>query len=192
MLLVSLWFNCRDSLYFDLNNKAISFLPLFQIAAFNQSWQGSSSCHWFPGKRSVSKIVLATKWDSHGRARGYTAEMFVPFATPAAFRFVSVSDIIAPCVSAVSPYTDINECNEAERNGKDLCGAGGTCKNTDGSYRCRCLKGYTNYGNNRTRCSSECTHAHADVFIVSAMALFLFLLLLILLSLLSHLIPDHL
>lgn len=75
------------------------------------------------------------------------------------------------CVSAVSPYTDINECNEAERNGEDLCGAGGACKNIAGSYRCRCPKGYTNYGNNRTRCSSECTHAHADVFIVAAMAL---------------------
>ena len=94
--------------------------------------------------------------------------MFVPFATPATFRFAS--DFIAPCVSAVSPYADINECNEAEREGKDLCGAEGTCKNTDGGYRCRCTKGYTNYGNDRTRCSSECTHAHADVFIVAAVA----------------------
>lgn len=55
-----------------------------------------------------------------------------------------------------SPYTDINECSEAKMKGEDLCGINGTCKNTDGSYWCKCPRGYTNYGKERIPCSGEC------------------------------------
>lgn len=34
--------------------------------------------------------------------------------------------------------TDINECNE----NRGLCGPGGTCHNTRGSFRCTCPEGY--------------------------------------------------
>lgn len=61
-------------------------------------------------------------------------------------------------VSFTSPYTDINECNEAERKAEDLCGPKGSCKNINGSYWCKCQKGYTNYGHERTPCSGECMH----------------------------------
>ncbi len=61
-------------------------------------------------------------------------------------------------VSVPSPYTDINECMDAEMEGEDLCGVNGTCENVDGSYRCKCPAGYTNYGKERAPCSSECVH----------------------------------
>ncbi|XP_033976240.1 adhesion G protein-coupled receptor E5 [Trematomus bernacchii] len=48
---------------------------------------------------------------------------------------------------------DINECYEAQMKQEDLCGSEGTCINSNGSYCCSCSKGYTNYGNNSTKCS---------------------------------------
>lgn len=60
-------------------------------------------------------------------------------------------------MSVPSSYTDINECNEAEKKREDLCGGKGTCKNVNGSYWCKCPNGYTNYGNDRTPCSGQCS-----------------------------------
>lgn len=56
-------------------------------------------------------------------------------------------------VSALCPYTDINECSEADINNEDICGKNGVCNNVNGSFWCQCGKGHTNYGNERTPCS---------------------------------------
>lgn len=37
-----------------------------------------------------------------------------------------------------------------------LCGERGNCSNVAGSYWCKCNEGYTNYGNNATKCTSRC------------------------------------
>lgn len=34
------------------------------------------------------------------------------------------------------PFVDVNECIN------DPCNNGGTCLNTDGSYKCKCLEGW--------------------------------------------------
>ncbi|KAF7654926.1 hypothetical protein LDENG_00063280 [Lucifuga dentata] len=49
--------------------------------------------------------------------------------------------------------TDINECEEAEKQNQSLCGMNGSCQNIAGSYWCKCPPGYTNYGNQATVCS---------------------------------------
>lgn len=61
---------------------------------------------------------------------------------------------------ALYSYTDINECEAAEINEEDICGEKGTCKNINGSYWCKCPKGYTNYGTNSTPCSGWYRHIH--------------------------------
>ncbi|KAI3925388.1 hypothetical protein MKX01_015089 [Papaver californicum] len=50
---------------------------------------------------------------------------------------------------AGNPYLNINidECA-----GNDLCGIGGTCKNTMGEYTCQCKNGYKNTGGPSTEC----------------------------------------
>lgn len=138
----------------NLNHKAISCLLLVQIAALTDI-----SRHRLPG--TVSKILSPRIKASHDRALGYIAEMFVPFAVPAIFRLVSDWShwgmSVITYVSVPSPYTDIDECKEAEKKEEYLCGERGTCENRNGSYWCSCPQGYTNYGIKGTPCSGECT-----------------------------------
>ncbi|KAJ8015560.1 hypothetical protein DPEC_G00027390 [Dallia pectoralis] len=61
------------------------------------------------------------------------------------------------CISSSASYwceCSSNPCNDIEECDKDpeLCGEGGICQNLIGSYRCQCSDGYTNYGNNGTKC----------------------------------------
>uniref|UniRef100_A0A3Q3FEE1 CD97 antigen-like n=1 Tax=Labrus bergylta TaxID=56723 RepID=A0A3Q3FEE1_9LABR len=44
--------------------------------------------------------------------------------------------------------TGVCVCNRCV--GEIICGAEGTCKNTEGSFWCKCPKGFTNYNNERT------------------------------------------
>lgn len=67
--------------------------------------------------------------------------------------------------SIPSLCTDINECNVAESSKQQLCGVMGTCRNNAGSYWCMCMEGYSNYGNNRTKCSSRCTRHKSSTFL---------------------------
>ncbi len=60
--------------------------------------------------------------------------------------------------------TDINECSDP-----DVCGTNAACFNHPGSYRCKCHEGYSNYGNNQSKCIGEnysihfkCTDACID------------------------------
>ncbi|XP_056310595.1 adhesion G protein-coupled receptor E5-like isoform X2 [Danio aesculapii] len=43
---------------------------------------------------------------------------------------------------------DINECSETP----DICGTNGDCINHPCGFSCRCHQGYTNYGNNQSKC----------------------------------------
>ncbi|XP_067259391.1 adhesion G protein-coupled receptor E5-like isoform X2 [Chanodichthys erythropterus] len=43
--------------------------------------------------------------------------------------------------------TDINECKDPE-----VCGTNATCYNHPGGYSCKCHQGYSNYGNNQSKC----------------------------------------
>uniref|UniRef100_A0A3B3V5G8 Adhesion G protein-coupled receptor E5b, duplicate 3 n=1 Tax=Poecilia latipinna TaxID=48699 RepID=A0A3B3V5G8_9TELE len=51
-------------------------------------------------------------------------------------------------ISLFISSTDIDECKKH----KDICGEKGNCENLIGSYRCKCDAGYTNYGQERTKC----------------------------------------
>ncbi|XP_067260341.1 adhesion G protein-coupled receptor E5-like [Chanodichthys erythropterus] len=42
---------------------------------------------------------------------------------------------------------DIDECKDP-----DVCSTNGTCYNHPGSYNCKCHQGYSNYGNNQSKC----------------------------------------
>ncbi|XP_067298507.1 adhesion G protein-coupled receptor E5-like [Pseudorasbora parva] len=42
---------------------------------------------------------------------------------------------------------DIDECTDA-----DVCGTNADCSNHPGSYSCKCHQGYSNYGNNQSKC----------------------------------------
>ncbi|KPP66637.1 CD97 antigen precursor-like [Scleropages formosus] len=44
--------------------------------------------------------------------------------------------------------SDINECDEDS----SICGQLGTCENQEGSYRCRCQDGASNFGNEQAHC----------------------------------------
>ena len=44
-------------------------------------------------------------------------------------------------------FSDINECDTA-----NICGIGGTCSNTEGSYECTCDDGYIG-GGDATPCT---------------------------------------
>lgn len=46
--------------------------------------------------------------------------------------------------------SDINECSDP-----DVCGTNANCSNHQGSYSCKCHEGYSNYGNNQSKCISE-------------------------------------
>ena len=52
-------------------------------------------------------------------------------------------------LSLILLYTDINECTDTS-----ICGVGGTCTNTDGSYTCTCEYGYKG-GGDATPCSGR-------------------------------------
>ena len=53
---------------------------------------------------------------------------------------LSVSKKLTDCCLLLSPFslTDINECTETP----GICG-NGTCINTEGSYQCECVYGFT-------------------------------------------------
>ena len=53
------------------------------------------------------------------------------------------------CSLKLYSYTeiDIDECNSTKTN---LCDLNALCANTEGSYACRCLKGYEGDGTNCT------------------------------------------
>lgn len=59
----------------------------------------------------------------------------------------------APCIhdlilnSSVVALLDIDECTDKDRND---CDPNALCTNTEGSYVCRCLKGYEGDGRNCT------------------------------------------
>ncbi len=46
--------------------------------------------------------------------------------------------------------TDINECSDP-----DVCGRNAHCYNHPGGYSCKCHEGYSNYGNNQSKCIGE-------------------------------------
>ncbi|XP_060755265.1 adhesion G protein-coupled receptor E5 isoform X3 [Neoarius graeffei] len=48
-----------------------------------------------------------------------------------------------------TPCEDIDECDGEEH----VCGEDGICSNSEGSYSCQCNPGYSNYGNNQTKCT---------------------------------------
>ncbi|XP_051741660.1 adhesion G protein-coupled receptor E5 isoform X1 [Ctenopharyngodon idella] len=50
---------------------------------------------------------------------------------------------------------DIDECKDP-----DVCGTNADCYNHPGSYSCKCHQGYSNYGNNQ----SKCTEMNCDQF----------------------------
>ena len=52
--------------------------------------------------------------------------------------------------------TDIDECTDAT-----ICGAGGTCTNTGGSYTCVCDSGYVGGGD-----AAPCTGTYIFTFII--------------------------
>lgn len=51
---------------------------------------------------------------------------------------------------------DIDECEEAARDGVTLCAENSACRNTLGSYNCTCFSGYA-------RISGTCIHLPAEV-----------------------------
>ena len=87
------------------------------------------------------------------------------------------------------PFTEINTCEEAEMNRYNICGDNGTCTNEDRSYLCKCQKGFTNYGNKRTRCSGQCrlhcSSTSSDTFLIAVNARSAFTLL-FMVTYLSH------
>ena len=64
--------------------------------------------------------------------------------------------------TTLSPITDIDECADGDQN---ECDPNALCTNTEGSYVCRCLRGYKGDGRN-------CT----GMFLLLLFLLFLFLL----------------
>ncbi|RXN15270.1 CD97 antigen-like protein [Labeo rohita] len=48
----------------------------------------------------------------------------------------------------VKVWTNIDECSDDP----DVCGTNADCKNHPGGYSCKCHKGYSNYGNNQSKC----------------------------------------
>ncbi|KTG38403.1 hypothetical protein cypCar_00018230 [Cyprinus carpio] len=58
--------------------------------------------------------------------------------------------------------TDIDEC----KDNLDICGTNAQCRNKVGSYNCECHQGYSNYGNNQSKCiemSCDQFKAESDV-----------------------------
>ena len=65
---------------------------------------------------------------------------------------------------------DTDECAKSESNN---CGPNALCTNTEGSYVCRCLRGYKGDGSN---CTGEGTILHLNRFIGSFYVSTLFIL----------------
>ena len=55
---------------------------------------------------------------------------------------------IMPCVYVVNSFTDIDECALDSR----VCDENANCTDTDGSFQCSCVDGYTGNG---THCEGE-------------------------------------
>ena len=56
--------------------------------------------------------------------------------------------------------TDVDECGSPETNS---CHSNALCTNTEGSYVCRCLRGYNGDGQN---CTGKCVVQFTFMFIV--------------------------
>ena len=55
-------------------------------------------------------------------------------------------------------FIDINECEEAARDGIVLCAENSICRNTPGSYNCACFRGYARInGTCQRQCQTTCS-----------------------------------
>ena len=168
-VLVSLRFSCYDSVYSDLNHRAISCPLLVLIASLNQIEMArqNPTTLFTRGIQSPSLRSYCQHLKPHGCAKTHmTVPQFCSrdicsimgktYSYYIQKLFLSSHYLLLSYVSALCPYADIDECNETENPQEDICGMGGSCKNINGSYWCQCLEGFTNYGNKRTPCSGWC------------------------------------
>uniref|UniRef100_A0A8C1VRK6 CD97 antigen n=1 Tax=Cyprinus carpio TaxID=7962 RepID=A0A8C1VRK6_CYPCA len=72
---------------------------------------------------------------------------FDRIARSAILRSNPLTETVFPSPLSLS---DINECSDP-----DVCGRNADCSNHPGSYSCKCHHGYSNYGNNQSKCFGE-------------------------------------
>ncbi|XP_039540030.1 adhesion G protein-coupled receptor E5-like isoform X1 [Pimephales promelas] len=92
-----------------------------------------------PGSESTTEILATILPESK-------TEVFVSISSP---------DMDFQNTSSDSKCKDIDECKDP-----DVCGTNAVCINLPGSFICECHPGYSNYGNNQ----SKCTEMDCDQF----------------------------